>query len=944
MSEASGRNLEADADALTVIANRAAAKGETFALSLRWKGSAAREASAWLIPGNDCRQWIDEICRWNVVLSKVRIFVLPTSMADRSPAGVLVLPGSEKSGKPAHIFKPSPLVRPYAAIGDGLYIPVDSDLLIPIAETELRKILLHDICVLRPTNLAGDGLVGFADSDAMGIADLVAPPRLRVETWDRALEAPLMASRLVSIEADPPPTMESIVKTGQDDIGSQSAAPSASEDKSGAGNLAAKAARPLYKFVEWVADHAPRLPGTPGWMDALSNWASARGRDVNPQLDNAREVELQKLLAMMKNDPDQGLRLAIPLRQDRSTRGTAPPSTKLTDRSPDFNLSRVRGGASADSWNVSWQIRQQLLAEYRQAANRELSLGRHRRAAFIFAELLGDFGSAANALRQGKHFREAAALYLEPLRNPQAAAECLLEGGQILEAAGLFEKIGMFEKCGELYQKLNRPEDSRRCYESAVGKHLKENNFIAAAFLLETRLGKPDEAMRVLHETWPVNDPGGECLAQWFEMAGRLGRHEAAGDRVRSFLENAPPAGRALPLARTLANLSKTYPEKSLRTEAADVAIVIVGNRLAEADAREIAPLVQCVTRLSAEDRLLQRDGNRFIEKATDRPRPLPLARGTSTHAPQLLRQFELHPKARWFSVVSQGDAFFALGRLHPVGNTYGLLHGDVGGKMQAIRIAEENDLSLYLVPGRTIPNVILVTQQGKVLDLNETLPSAPSFATPATIGRPSWMPAEGVRGICFSEYHSALVLHEAEGLGVSAFSLSAGRLLARHALADDLAAQFSGPTVMATIKGYRLLVSGGNQALQMSPMGNPTLIDLPHAGKEIAISPVFTRARFAVTMREGAMVIWPDDNKHQVVGTTLFDPVAAFLRDGTLLLISADAGLAFNTHGGKVTHLATFSGPGRPPIAVLPTEAMDEFAVFTTDGVVRVYRAGFGK
>lgn len=94
-------------------------------------------------------------------------------------------------------------------------------------------------------------------------------------------------------------------------------------------------------------------------------------------------------------------------------------------------MSGLRGGRPGDVWQTPWEIHQRLVERYRQAANRELLLGRHRRAAYIFANLLGDFASAANALQQGRFYREAAILYRERLNNLAAAAKCLEAGGLI---------------------------------------------------------------------------------------------------------------------------------------------------------------------------------------------------------------------------------------------------------------------------------------------------------------------------------------------------------------------------------------------------------------------------------------------------------------------------------------------------------------------------------
>ena len=54
---------------------------------------------------------------------------------------------------------------------------------------------------------------------------------------------------------------------------------------------------------------------------------------------------------------------------------------------------------------MSQQRFESLRNKNREVANRELSLGRHRRAAYIFAHLLGDMHTAAAALGAGANRR-----------------------------------------------------------------------------------------------------------------------------------------------------------------------------------------------------------------------------------------------------------------------------------------------------------------------------------------------------------------------------------------------------------------------------------------------------------------------------------------------------------------------------------------------------------
>src|SRR5205085_11169500 len=107
------------------------------------------------------------------------------------------------------------------------------------------------------------------------------------------------------------------------------------------------------------------------------------------------------------------------------------------------------------------------------------------RAAYIFGELLGDISSAASALEQGRFYRDAAILYRDKLKNHHKAAECLEQGGLLPEAIALYEQLHMFEKAGDLFDKIAQAEEAARCYREQVKIYLARPAIRAAALLLE---------------------------------------------------------------------------------------------------------------------------------------------------------------------------------------------------------------------------------------------------------------------------------------------------------------------------------------------------------------------------------------------------------------------------------------------------------------------------
>ena len=144
----------------------------------------------------------------------------------------------------------------------------------------------------------------------------------------------------------------------------------------------------------------------------------------------------------------------------------SPPGNELVSRDINFNLNTLGGGSPADVWNIPPDQQYLLIQQYRELAAREIRLGRHRRAAYIFAKLLGDLVSAAGTLEAGHHFREAAALYRDRLNRPVDAAKCLERAGLLDEAALIFIECGLFEQAADIYVRLERQEEAEQLLRS----------------------------------------------------------------------------------------------------------------------------------------------------------------------------------------------------------------------------------------------------------------------------------------------------------------------------------------------------------------------------------------------------------------------------------------------------------------------------------------------
>ena len=491
----------------------------TATLQLRFSPHSKREASAWFVPGGDASAWLAELVSWGVASSSLTLRIVPRSRTDRTPIGVLASVANSVS--PRVSFR----CHAYGQIAEQLFVPIEAELSPCVTDAELQNRWPSDTeFVWHPQA----GLVAFDADDCITLADLLQPPLETQADWSAADPGVSYSSRLHAIEVLQPLSLGSIMQDARGDIGTQSKSldqlpPSDNESSAGAIRKSTNfLMRPLAAFTQWVANQVPGTANQETMWNRLERWAA---QVLSPEWRNEREKELSRLMQMLQDDPDQGLKYALPMGGD-APRGVAPPSQRLSRRNVDFRLSS--GSGPADVWDVSFSMQQQLTARYRELADREIRQGRHRRAAYIYAELLGDWSLAATVLRSGGHFREAAVLFEERLKCPPDAAACYEAGGHWTEAIAIYERLENFEAVGRIHRRLEEHEAANFAYLQAAKMHERNRNFLAAARIYETELGDNVAAYVTLREAWPSSSQAQACLKEGFQLLGRSGRHADA--------------------------------------------------------------------------------------------------------------------------------------------------------------------------------------------------------------------------------------------------------------------------------------------------------------------------------------------------------------------------------------------------------------------------------
>lgn len=572
----------------------------------------------WLISGGDPAAWLTEICNWPVDQSKLELFILPEAHSPVTPAALLV------ATQEAILISSVHQALPCRRIFDKLVILSCTQLRYPITKADEKILVSHEFAFLHPSL----GLISFEKEDALTLLDLLESPEISSRNWSMAHPGEPLSPGLQGISVILPDDPESVIEEGQEDIGSENpkGLPKRPGENPLSNTLSDLAKLPNDAFFKGVQKFTNLFPQTailPTWLNHLEDWA---GRHIS-NLSSSQNREIARLLDLMDKDPEKGLKFALPLGDHGPQgRGNAGANGGLGMRKVNFNLSSLfnSGGAIA-SWMLDPVDYAQLTSAYRSAANREIQLGRFRRAAYIFANLLGDFYSAANALRQGGLFREAAVLYEKKMKNPHAAASCFREAGLTEDAIRLYEEIEDFEALGELYDKLDRLEDSHTCFERAITRYLETDHPKDAARLARQQFDDDERALTIYRDAWPDCGEAAACLREEFKLLAELDRHAEVCRRIVSLRDSQLASPKSVVLCDQLLSLSRSYPAQSVNELAADSVRVVV-SRNSGGRRSHALELLGKLSKVEPNDLLLLRDARRFSERLT--PARVPAAPG----------------------------------------------------------------------------------------------------------------------------------------------------------------------------------------------------------------------------------------------------------------------------------------------------------------------------
>ena len=589
-------------------------------LSLVSSNRPAAVSAGWLATA-DPLEWLREAGHCLRQGCPVALYPVARSATDPRAAGVFLVP---RQGVPA--FRPQ--VHLLTEVLPGVHAPRDAALAVGLLANEREYFFPYAVHFFHPTR----GLAGFDPKDEVRPAKLLSLPPERGARWNLAIPVERHAMALKSIVISDPPDPQAMLEEAGGEIGDQSGKPASGSglaDKAGmigkglAGGLVLGAGwtfRVLNKAADFLS--SPGVIGVPPEQQAQYRQAN-RSQPPSPgkfrewaeknwqQFIDKRSRELDRLMKLMESNPDEGLRYALPLTGMEESRGVANPGWTLGAHDPRFSMGS--GGGAIDGWDMTNETRLKLERQYREAARREIALGRHERAAYIFGNLLGDWAAAAKALADGGRWRDAVAIYLHKLNNRAAAARAMEGGGMLLQAAAMYAECKQFEKAGDLHAQLGNDELAREMWLAEVDA---QRDSFAKARILRQKLKDPQGALSMLDRAWRAGDRPTMAFERMFEIHHEeedLAATQTLIDTLFSREVEVLPLETKLQIGE---QARKRWKDPLLDAGFEDIAFREIAQQL-EDKPRAAAALLEFLPKLAPEDRLLVRDAKRFsIKKA----------------------------------------------------------------------------------------------------------------------------------------------------------------------------------------------------------------------------------------------------------------------------------------------------------------------------------------
>jgi len=257
-------------------------------------------------------------------------------------------------------------------------------------------------------------------------------------------------------------------------------------------------------------------------------------------LEERNKKQIDRLVDMLRNDPEEALHYAIPLDDSNTTRGNAHAEMRLDRRQTDFSLFGKRAQGSGGSFNAGDHF-QTLREQYYATAEELIRRREHHKAAFVYLNLLKDYTKAAETLEAGKYHQEAATIYLKFLHDKRKAAACYEAGNMTTEAIALYVQLDEHEKAGDLYTALANEAPAIAHYTLAMEDLKRRGKYLKAALISLNKMKNKPATQVLLVEGWTSRHDPVDCLNLYLSTIDEPGQR---GKELQNLYRSAVPQNR----------------------------------------------------------------------------------------------------------------------------------------------------------------------------------------------------------------------------------------------------------------------------------------------------------------------------------------------------------------------------------------------------------------
>lgn len=242
-------------------------------------------------------------------------------------------------------------------------------------------------------------------------------------------------------------------------------------------------------------------------------------------LEERNKKQIERLMDMLRENPEEALHYAIPLDENYTTRGSSAGEMKISRWQTDFSLFGKTTRTSGGTFNAGDHF-YTLQQQYHATAEALIQKKNYHKAAFVYLNLLKAYGKAAETLEAGKYHQEAATIYIKYLNDKKKAAICFENGNMVHEAITLYDEIGDHEKVGDLYTSIANDPQATAYYTKAMNAKKSTGQYIMAALIGLHKMKNKPVTQALLLEGWRMQRDPVNCLNMYIAMINEPGDRE----------------------------------------------------------------------------------------------------------------------------------------------------------------------------------------------------------------------------------------------------------------------------------------------------------------------------------------------------------------------------------------------------------------------------------